>query len=63
MWCFSENEDSSDRIHYVPIWMPDGEYIVSVTVTELWTPVGRITAVRSSNVIVIDGNLYDDWYN
>lgn len=63
VWCFSENEDSGDRIHYVPIWLPDGEYIVSVTVTELWTPVGRITAVRSSNVIIIDGNLYDDWYN
>lgn len=64
-WCFVENEDSvtGDRIHYIPIWLPDGEYVVSVVLSELWTPVGRITAVRSSNVILIDGSLYDDWYN
>ena len=64
-WYFAENEgaDQNDRIHYIPLWLSDGEYIVSVTLTEVWTPVGRITAVRSSNVILIDGSLYDDWYN
>ena len=64
-WYFAENEsaDQNDRIHYIPLWLSDGEYVVSVTVTEIWTPVGRITAVRSSNVILIDGSLYDDWYN
>ena len=64
-WYFAENEgaDQNDRIHYIPLWLSDGEYIVSVTLTEIWTPVGRITAVRSSNVILIDGSLYDDWYN
>ena len=64
-WYFAENEgaDQNDRIHYIPLWLSDGEYIVSVTMTEIWTPVGRITAVRSSNVILIDGSLYDDWYN
>lgn len=64
-WYFAENEsaDQNDRIHYIPLWLSDGEYVVSVTLTEIWTPVGRITAVRSSNVILIDGSLYDDWYN
>jgi hypothetical protein len=63
-WCFAENEssDQNDRVHYVPLWQSDGEYVVSVMLTELWTPVGRITVVRNSNVIVIDGSLYDDWY-
>jgi hypothetical protein len=64
-WYFAENEgaDQNDRIHYIPLWLSDGEYVVSVTLTEIWTPVGRITAVRNSNTIVIDGSLYDDWYN
>ena len=64
-WYFAENEsaDPNDRIHYIPLWLSDGEYVVSVTLTELWTPVGRIIAVRSSNVILIDGSLYDDWYH
>jgi hypothetical protein len=63
-WCFAENEssDQNDRVHYVPLWQSDGEYVVSVMLTELWTPVGRITTVRNSNAIVIDGSLYDDWY-
>ena len=64
-WYFAENEgaDQNDRIHYIPLWLSDGEYVVSVTLTEIWTPVGRIAAVRNSNVILIDGSLYDDWYN
>ena len=63
-WCFAENTgaDGHERIHYIPVWVSDGEYAVSVVLTELWTPVGRITAVRNSNAIVIDGSLYDDWY-
>ena len=63
-WCFAENTgaDGHERIHYIPVWVSDGEYTVSVVLTELWTPVGRITAVRNSNAIVIDGSLYDDWY-
>ena len=64
-WYFAENEgaDQNDRIHYIPLWLSDGEYVVSVILTELWTPAGCITAVRSSNIIVISGSLYDDWYN
>jgi hypothetical protein len=63
-WCFAENTgaDGHERIHYIPVWVSDGEYAVSVVLTELWTPVGRITAVRNSNAIVIDGSLFDDWY-
>ena len=64
-WCFAENEnaDNRERLHYIPIWLSDGGYLVSVMLTELWTPAGRISAVRNSNVIVIDGSLYDDWYS
>ena len=39
-----------------------GDYTVSVTVTHVWTPAGMIEATRSANVIIIDGTIYDDWY-
>ena len=44
------------------IWVEDGSYRVSVTVTDVWTPAGLITSVRNSNVITIDGNIFDDYY-
>ena len=63
-WKFIENEgaDGNERLHYIPVWLEDGQYIVSVTVTDIWTPVGAITAIRNSNVILIDGSIFDDYY-
>ena len=42
--------------------MADGDYMIAVTVTQLWTPVGMISATRISNAIELEGSLYDDWY-
>ena len=53
----------SRRLHFLPLYYPDGDYTVSVTVTGLWTPAGAVTARVSANRIRIAGNLYDDWYN
>lgn len=63
-WRFIKNEsaDGNERLHYIPVWFEDGPYIVSVTVTDIWTPIGMITAVRSSNTVLIDGNIFDDFY-
>ena len=63
-WRFEENDyaDNSERVHFIPIWFDDGEYIISVTVTEVWTPAGMITAVRNAKVINVAGTIYDDWY-
>lgn len=65
---FYKNPEAEDRynqdarLHFIPIYVENGNYVVSVTVTEFWTPVGMITAVENSNVIKIDGTIYDDWY-
>lgn len=63
-WRFIKNNEANreERLHYIPLWYDDGDYTISVTVTDVWTPSGVITAVRSSNTIYIDGSLYDDWY-
>ena len=62
-WRFIENggADGGERLHYTPIWIEDGEYVLSYTVTDVWTPAGMITAVYNVKV-VIDGSMYDDWY-
>ncbi len=61
---FTSNSDAVDgeRIHFIPVWFDDGNYTVSVTATQVWTPVGMIEAVRSSNTFNIKGTMYDDFY-
>ena len=63
-WCFVENinADGDERVHYIPVWMEDGSYIMLVTAAEVWTPAGMVTAVRRAEVINIDGTIYDDYY-
>lgn len=60
---FIENADAdnNERIHFIPIYVRNGDYTVSVAATQIWTPAGMITAVRNISV-VIDGTIYDDWY-
>ena len=61
---FVENPDADGnaRVHFIPVYVKDGNYTVSVTATHVWTPAGMIEATRNSNVIIIDGTIYDDWY-
>ena len=63
-WVFVQNPnaDGYERLHFTPLWYPNGSYIVSVTATDVWTPAGMITSVRRSNVIRIVDSAYDDWY-
>ena len=52
--------DSGAKLHFIPSYITEGEYTVSVTVCEIWTPAGMLTVVRNSNSVVIDGNIYED---
>ena len=63
-WCFVANPyaDGNERLHFTPLWYPNGNYIVSVTATEVWTPAGMISSVRNSNTVRIVDSAYDDWY-
>ena len=63
-FCFVENTeaDGDARVHFIPIYVSDGNYTVSVSASHLWTPAGMIEATRNANTIVIDGTIYDDWY-
>ncbi len=49
------------RVHFTPIWYPDGEYVVQVFMIDCWTPNGMLWDCQSYT-IQIDGSMYDDWY-
>lgn len=63
-WKFIENTnaDGNERLHFTPIWFPDGDYVVSVVAYDLWTPAGMITGTRNSYPVTISQSAYDDWY-
>lgn len=52
----------SKRLHYTPLWFPNGNYSVSCYLYDQWTPAGMISARTNSNAILINGSLYDDHY-
>ena len=49
------------RVHFSPIWFPDGQYRVNTHVYDVWTPAGMLSA-NISDYVRISGNLYDDWH-
>ena len=64
VYSFVENRDADGnaRLHFIPVYVANGSYTVSVTATQIWTPAGMITAIRNANTLTIDGTIYDDFY-
>ena len=58
----NSDADGNARVHFIPVYVKDGNYTVSITATHVWTPAGMIEATRNANIIIIDGTIYDDWY-
>ena len=60
-WSFRQNGDYG-RIHFTPLWYPDGPYTAGVLQSDCWTPAGMIQRKTNTNTITISGSAYDDWY-
>ena len=60
-WIFRENGNYG-RIHFTPLWYPDGLYSVNVVQRDCWTPAGMISRSVNTEDIKISGSAYDDWY-
>ena len=60
---FGENIYSTykQRVHFSPVWFPDGSYTVNTHVMDIWTPTGMLCANLTDSV-TISGSLYDDWH-
>lgn len=55
-------EHDGRRIHYTPLWYPDGNYTIKTFLYDCWTPAGMISLQSTLKPIVIGGDIYDDWY-
>ena len=53
---------SYGKVHFTPIWYPDGDYTVQIVHSDCWTPAGMISRYIIPNTIKIEGSAYDDWY-
>lgn len=51
---------SNARVHFTPLWFPDGDYTVYSEVVDYWTPAGMLKTNKSERII-IEGDVYDDW--
>lgn len=61
---FRKNNYSTykNRIHFTPIWMPDGEYRVNTWLIDVWTPDGMLS-MNLTDTLTIKGNLWQDWHS
>ena len=61
---FKPNEFSTydRRVHFTPVWYPDGTAYTTYTyIIDAWTPSGMLS-INVSDSIQIQGSLFDDWY-
>ena len=54
--------NTGESVHFIPVWMDNGSYDVSVFAGEVWTPAGMIYTVVNSGNMKINGTMYDDFY-
>ena len=61
VFVFPEYYDNG-RVHFIPLWFPNKNYVVKVFTTDCWTPSGMIFRSFVLPSLKISGNAYDDWY-
>ncbi|AIQ13825.1 hypothetical protein [Paenibacillus durus] len=57
----NEYSTYQSRVHFTPLWFPDGPYTPITRILDAWTPEGMLT-VQLQGTIAITGNLYSDWH-
>lgn len=63
-YCFRQNAyaDGYARVHFIPVYVGDGSYSVSISATGIWTPAGMISITVNSDTLEVSGSIYDDYY-
>lgn len=51
----------NDRVHFTPLWYPDGTYTAYTYLEDAWTPAGMLSA-NLNDYVKIKGSCYDDWH-
>lgn len=55
------NRDEKSRVHFTPVWYPDGKYQIVMCMFDAWTPAGELWFYTTYD-IEIKGSIYDTWY-
>lgn len=63
-YCFRQNADADGyaRVHFIPVYVGDGSYSVSISAAGIWTPAGMISITVNSDTLEVSGSIYDDYY-
>lgn len=59
-WEYAVNphSETGSRLHYTPLWFPDGSYRIQAQGFQAWSPAGEMYVIGSDDV-TIDGDMYD----
>ncbi len=59
-WQLSVNPYSvtGSRLHYTPLWFPDGEYVAWAQAFYAWSPIGQLFE-HKTDTLTIEGDMYD----
>jgi len=49
---------TESRLHYVPLWYPDGEYVAWAQAFYSWSPIGQLYE-HKTDTLTIEGDMYD----
>jgi hypothetical protein len=49
------------RVHFIPLWFPDGRYVPQARVIDVWTPAGMLSCMLE-DYVNISGSVYDDYH-
>lgn len=53
---------SGERLHFLPLWMPDGEYVPVLQASDCWTPAGKLSVRTHFDGLTVEHSAYDGWY-
>jgi len=49
------------KVHFTPVWFPDGKYTAYAYLEDAWTPAGMLS-MNLSDYTTIYGSVFDDWH-
>lgn len=60
---FKQNKYSTygRRVHFTPVWFPNGSYTAYTYLLDCWTPAGMLS-MNLADTVTIQGSLWDDWH-
>lgn len=49
------------RVHFLPLWYPNGQYSVDTCIQDAWTPAGMLS-ISINDAVTVSGSVFDDWH-